>query len=209
MLYGCVITVILYIDNLLENFYLVTYYLEKYLLIVKNIINITMRPIIFLSILITAVVAVFSSNCTSSSKNWYNVSVAPAENVTIDVYLLTAGHGKTVFMDSEENRINISIDYVNRPIFKQYRDNDNLSLYTAISYPGSASAGIGADMLIYIYRNATYSFNIFQNAGVNQAILNYSSSNVTIADDIDLTSGIHDKVFNSGFNYQDIPVICS
>lgn len=157
--------------------------------------------------MILLIVFTFSSNCisccVSPGKIWYNVSVEPAKNVTIDIYSFTIGDGQVNILDSEDDNISISVSYLNEPRFMQYRDNDNLSIYTGISYPGGRSAGVGADVYVYIPENATYALNLYHPAGIKMPIENYSKSNVTIVNDIRITGeSIHDKIYEFNTRYQ-------
>lgn len=159
-----------------------------------------MKYLFYAFVVFIIIIATFSSNCATPSKQWFNASVEPAENVTIYLDLLTIGDGKTIFVDAKDYAINLSVNYVNKPSFEQYRDNDNLSIFTKISYGDSNDARIGADMLIYVPENATYTFYYYTFGGINQTIINNSKSNITIIKDYDVSR------YRSGKDFRVIPV---
>lgn len=138
------------------------------------------------SLILMIIIAAFSSNCVSYHNQWYNVSIDPAENVTIDVFAQTLGPTPIKIMDTEDDCINVSISYYREPVFRQFRNNSSLKIYTEVTY-ADHSDGNGASIFIYLPGNSSYNINI-NNAALestrygkdSETMVKYSKGNITV-----------------------------
>lgn len=98
-------------------------------------------------------------NSLNYPRQWYNTSYDPSPNTTIRLRAMTIGDTPIHILDSDSDKINISIYYYYAPEYDYYRRGDNFTIAVYTDYNDWAQ-GVGADIFMYLPGNVNYTLNI-------------------------------------------------
>lgn len=129
--------------------------------------------------------------CASSTpKYWYNESFDPAPNTTITISAATLGANPIWILDSDSDKINISIAYCTPARFDHYMAEDHLNITASAIYANDWTQGVGADIYVYLPGNVNYTVivknlaatdspnNIYKKG--SQTTVRYTKGNITV-----------------------------
>lgn len=126
-------------------------------------------------------------NSLNYPRQWYNTSYDPSPNTTIRLRAMAIGDTPIHILDSDSDKINISIFYYYKPEYDDYRRGDNYTIAVYTDYNDWAQ-GVGADIFMYLPGNVNYTLNIRDLAGGDSSIyrngspllVNYTKGTPTI-----------------------------
>jgi hypothetical protein len=112
--------------------------------------------------------------------HWYNNSYDTAPNVTIGIDFQTTGPAPVTILDTESDKINISLYHPLHPgPSRKVNDTGEIIYYRVWSFDNANNAV--ADLYVYLPRGPNYTIMITQGYGNGGTVVNkYSGGNLTL-----------------------------